>query len=74
MAMRTILIVDDEAAARYGLRRALENSYRVVEADSAAAAREWLGRESPDLILLDVVLPGEDGISFLRAIRAEGFE
>ena len=57
--MRTILIVDDEAAARYGLRRALENTYRVVEADSAAAARESLGRENPDLVLLDVVLPGD---------------
>src|SRR5258708_7423614 len=40
MAMRTILIVDDEPAARYGLRRALESKYRVAEADSAEAARE----------------------------------
>lgn len=74
MAMRTILIVDDEPAARYGLRRALENTYRVVEADSAAAARELLARENPDVVLLDVVLPGEDGISFLRAVRGEGFD
>ena len=35
--MKTILIVDDEPAARYGLRRALEGHYRIVEADSAAA-------------------------------------
>ena len=33
--MRTILIVDDEPAARYGLRRALESQYRVAEAESA---------------------------------------
>ncbi|HEV2490565.1 MAG TPA: sigma-54 dependent transcriptional regulator [Candidatus Acidoferrales bacterium] len=72
--MRTILIVDDEPAARYGLRRALEESYRILEADSAHAARDVLGRETPDLILLDIVLPGEDGLSFLHAIRAEGFE
>ena len=33
--MKTILIVDDEPAARYGLRRALESKYRIAEADSA---------------------------------------
>ena len=36
--MKTILIVDDEPAARYGLRRALESKYRVAEADSADSA------------------------------------
>jgi DNA-binding NtrC family response regulator len=70
--MKTILIVDDEPAARYGLRRALEAKYRVVEADSAEAAREALPREHPDLVLLDVVLPGESGISFLRWMREQG--
>ena len=71
--MKTILIVDDEPAIRYGLRRALEETYRIVEADSAQAAREAIAREIPDLALLDIVLPGEDGLSFLRAIRSEGF-
>jgi two-component system, NtrC family, nitrogen regulation response regulator NtrX len=72
--MKTILIVDDEPAARYGLRRALEAKYRIAEADSAEAAREALSREQPDLVLLDVVLPGEDGLSFLRWIREQGSE
>jgi DNA-binding NtrC family response regulator len=72
--MKTILIVDDEPAARYGLRRALEARYRVVEADSAAAARSLLASEKPDLLLLDVVMPGEDGLSFLRWLRQEGHE
>jgi len=72
--MRTILIVDDEPAARYGLRRALEAKYRVAEADSAEAAREALPREQPDLVLLDVVLPGQDGLSFLRWMREQGSE
>ena len=79
--MKTILIVDDEPAARYGLRRALESKYRVAEADSAEAAREALTRERPDLVLLDVVLPGESGIEFLqmdaragkRSAGADGF-
>ena len=72
--MKTILIVDDEPAARYGLRRALEANYRIAEADSAETAREALPREQPDLVLLDVVLPGEDGLSFLRRMREEGVE
>lgn len=70
--MKTILIVDDEPAARYGMRRALEGSYRIVEADSTAAARSLLVSDKPDLLLLDVVLPGEDGISFLKWLRVEG--
>src|SRR6202158_3483529 len=72
--MKTILIVDDEPAARYGLRRALEAKYRITEADSAEAAREALAREQPDLVLLDVVLPGQDGLSFLRWMREQGGE
>jgi len=72
--MKTVLIVDDEPASRYGLRRALENRYRILEADSAAAARSALATEKPDLILLDVILPGEDGSSFLRWLRQEGHD
>jgi DNA-binding NtrC family response regulator len=72
--MKTILIVDDEPAARYGLRRALEGRYRVAEAESAEAAREALASEEPDLVLLDVVLPGESGLEFLRWMRAGGME
>jgi two-component system nitrogen regulation response regulator NtrX len=72
--MKTILIVDDEPAARYGLRRALEARYRVVEADSAEAARSALDTERPDLVLLDVVLPGQSGLEFLRWMRESGSE
>jgi DNA-binding NtrC family response regulator len=70
--VKTILIVDDEPAARYGLRRALESKYRIAEADSAEAARDALLTEKPDLLLLDVVLPGQDGLSFLKMLRDQG--
>jgi DNA-binding NtrC family response regulator len=70
--MKTILIVDDEPAARYGLRRALESKYRIAEADSAEAARDALVTEKPDLVLLDVVLPGQDGLTFLKSLRDQG--
>lgn len=72
--MKTILIVDDEPAARYALRRALESKYRVAEVDSAEAARQSLAQERPDLVLLDVVLPGQNGIDFLRWMRGQGAE
>src|SRR4029077_15887593 len=74
MARKKIFIVEDEPAARYGLRRALESKYRVAEADSAEAAREALPREKPDPVLLDIVLPGQNGIDFLRLLRDQGSE
>lgn len=70
--MKTVLIVDDETAARYGLRRALEHKYRIAEADTAKAAREAMVRERPDVVLLDVVMPDEDGLNFLRWMREQG--
>src|SRR5947207_547058 len=70
--MKTILIVDDEPAARHGLRRALESKYRIAEADSAETARDALVTEKPDLVLLDVVLPGQDGLTFLKSLRDQG--
>jgi DNA-binding NtrC family response regulator len=69
--MRTVLIVDDEATARYGMRRALEHKYRIAEAESAAAAREAVVRERPDVVVLDVVMPGEDGLTLLRWMREQ---
>ena len=65
--MRTILIVDDESASRYGLRRALEHKYRIAEAENGSSAREALSRERPDVLLLDVVMPDEDGLAFPQA-------
>jgi DNA-binding NtrC family response regulator len=70
--VKTILIVDDEPAARYGLRRALEAKYRIAEADSAESASTALLTDKPDLVLLDVVLHGQDGLSFLKMLRDQG--
>jgi len=70
--MRTILLVDDEATARYGTRRALESKYKIVEASSAKEARAGMESAKPDLILLDMVMPEEDGLTFLRGLRAAG--
>src|ERR1700739_4572113 len=72
--MKTVLTAAAEPASRDGLRRALENRYRIAEADSAAVARSTLATEKPGLLLLHVILPGEDGISFLRWLRQEGYD
>jgi len=72
--MRTILIVDDEVAARYGMRRALEGSFRIIEAASAREGREAISRETPAVILLDLIMPDEEGTHFLRSLRESGDE
>ncbi|HYN83784.1 MAG TPA: sigma-54 dependent transcriptional regulator [Pyrinomonadaceae bacterium] len=67
-----LLIVDDEEAARYGMRRALSGSdYEIEEAGSVAEARSRVGAANrPDLLLLDVNLPGESGLDYLRELSA----
>jgi DNA-binding NtrC family response regulator len=67
---RTLLVVDDEPAARYALRRAFEALYRVAEAGNTAEARDFLAAGRPDIVLLDYNLPGEDGMVLLRELSA----
>lgn len=64
------MIVDDEEASRYGMRRALTTfGYSVSEADSVEAARILIKQQEPDLMLLDVNLPGMSGLEFLRELQ-----
>jgi DNA-binding NtrC family response regulator len=65
-----MLVVDDEEAARYALRRIFEAEYQVLEAASVAEARILLGDSAIDLMLLDYGLPGEDGMVLLREVVA----
>ncbi len=63
----TILIVDDEEAARLGMRRALKN-YDAAEAGSVEEARFLIAQYKPALILLDNNLPGASGMEFLHEL------
>jgi DNA-binding NtrC family response regulator len=68
---KCVLLIDDDATARYGMRRALESRYKVLEAESAAAARPLLRAENPGLLLLDIEMPGENGLDFLREVKGQ---
>jgi two-component system OmpR family response regulator len=66
-AATRLLLVDDEPALREPLAEYLSRQgFAVVEAASAAEARSRLREALPDLILLDIMMPGEDGLSLCR--------
>jgi len=68
--MHSILIVDDEASIRHSLKDVLEEEgYKTVGAESGEACLETLRKTSFDVVLLDVWLPGMDGLETLEKIR-----
>ncbi len=69
----TVLVVDDEPMVREGVATDLQRDGLVVhEAADGAAATEWLAAHRPDLVVLDIMLPGTDGLTILRRLRADG--
>jgi two-component system OmpR family response regulator len=66
-----ILIVDDDGHIREVMRFALEKAgYRVTEAPDGTRAYELVEREPFDLVVLDIVMPEDDGLTLCRKIRA----
>jgi ribonuclease P protein subunit RPR2 len=67
-----LLLVDDDENLRQVLRMTFESfDVLVDEADGAVTAREQLAAERPDVILLDVVMPGTDGLAFCRELKED---
>jgi DNA-binding NtrC family response regulator len=64
-----ILVVDDESIVLESCKRALEDRFEVILAGSADAALEALGRATIGMILLDIKMPGKDGMSILREVK-----
>jgi two-component system, OmpR family, phosphate regulon response regulator PhoB len=66
---RTVLICEDEPMLRELIRVSLDSSYRFREAATVGEAEAALGSGAPDVVLIDLMLPGGSGIDVLRALR-----
>jgi DNA-binding response OmpR family regulator len=71
--MATVLVVDDEPIVRDVVVGYLEREgHRTLQAGDGETALELVERELPDLVVLDLMLPGTDGLAVCRRIRAHG--
>jgi DNA-binding response OmpR family regulator len=74
VSAETVLLVDDEESLRESLRFLLQQQqYRVLLASDGPECLRVVQQERPDLILLDVMLPGLDGFEVCRQLRSGGF-
>ena len=72
---KKVLVVDDEKNIRLLLVEELtDEGYDVVTAKDGAVAFEMIQTEKPDLVTLDIKMPGEDGLSILRKIRETEYD
>ncbi|MCI0640671.1 MAG: response regulator [Gemmataceae bacterium] len=69
--MPCVLLVEDHPLNRKLFRDLLSFEFEVFEAASAEAAREIIAQHRPDLILMDVQLPGIDGVTYVRELKAD---
>ncbi len=67
--VKSVLVVDDEVGARESLRMVLKNDYEVFLAKDAEEAFLRINKHSPDVILLDIILPDMDGLKILEKVR-----
>ena len=67
---KTVLVVDDEPVLRTIVREILhEEGYAVIEAADGRVMLEMMAKERPDLVLMDVMMPGIDGREAYRQLR-----
>jgi len=69
--MRSVLIVDDEIGVRESLKIILSNDYDLFLAKNAEEAFSQIKEHTPDVILLDIILPDLDGIKVLERIKQD---
>ncbi len=72
---KKILVVDDEKNIRLLLTEELtDEGYDVITAENGAVALQKIREEKPDLVTLDIKMPGEDGLAVLRKIRETDYD
>jgi len=72
---QSILIVEDDRSIRQGLERALlKELYQVRAASTAEDGMRFLDEEAPDLLILDLMLPGQSGLEMCQSVRKRGFK
>src|SRR5262245_54824820 len=69
MKKRRVLIVDDEPSVRESLRMVLKARYDILTAASGNSALELIGVEPVDVVLLDILMPGPDGLEVLERLK-----
>ncbi len=70
--MTKLLVVDDEKNIRFLYKEEFQDEgYEVTVADSAAVAMEQIRQTKPDIIILDIKMPGTDGVEFMRKLKEE---
>ena len=70
--MTSVLVVDDDAGIRQVMRAILENEdYAIYEAQDGEVALAFCAAAHPDVVLLDLMLPGMHGLDVLRALKAD---
>ena len=69
MITYTIYVVDDEETITQSIKIAIETDYRVVTFDDAETAIDAIKKDPPDLVLLDIGLPGMSGVEALGEIK-----
>src|SRR4030043_950964 len=70
MRMQTLLIVDDDKSIRYSLKRMMENHYAILTAQNGEEALTRFRENHPDLVIMDIKMPGRSGIEILREMKS----
>ncbi len=68
--MQTILVVDDDKSIRYSLKRMLEGNFSILTAQNGEEALNRIKENPPDLIIMDIKMPGRNGIDVLKEIKS----
>src|SRR5919106_1744237 len=70
MSQPLLLVVDDELGVRQSLQLVFNKTLRVIEASSADEAIQRVTEDRPDVVLLDIMMPGADGLAVLKQIKS----